>query len=271
MQCCVHWTEFLHFLNYFGWDQGWRQGSRAECVGWRLRSSFCWGMSFARSWIFDFVAWIDFACCKIWGEHSLDTSWVFILRGTYVILVSRWRGLKKIDLTRASLFCLQCLFCSTFAVCFLGTRSSIRWVYNTPDHECWICSHTLMPAWSVLFHCFRSYQYSFVLFIHNVLIPVIHSQSSQFWSMIPLQVRGGQLWGTDVYTDDSDLVAGKSWFVFMVLSWIICRTEWSIFLNLPVELFSSHAYWLLPANCVPSSSCHSGATCYYSSITTSNL
>lgn len=23
-----------------------------------------------------------------------------------------------------------------------------------------------------------------------------------------VQVRGGQLWGTDVYTDDSDLVAG---------------------------------------------------------------
>jgi hypothetical protein len=23
-----------------------------------------------------------------------------------------------------------------------------------------------------------------------------------------VQVRGGQLWGTDIYTDDSDLVAG---------------------------------------------------------------
>lgn len=27
-----------------------------------------------------------------------------------------------------------------------------------------------------------------------------------------LQVRGGQLWGTDVYTYDSDLVAGKSYY-----------------------------------------------------------
>ena len=26
--------------------------------------------------------------------------------------------------------------------------------------------------------------------------------------MLPVQVRGGQLWGTDVYTVDSDLVAG---------------------------------------------------------------
>jgi len=25
---------------------------------------------------------------------------------------------------------------------------------------------------------------------------------------ITYQVRGGQLWGTDIYTDDSDLVAG---------------------------------------------------------------
>ena len=25
-----------------------------------------------------------------------------------------------------------------------------------------------------------------------------------------MQVRGGQLWGTDIYTDDSDLVAGTS-------------------------------------------------------------
>lgn len=27
---------------------------------------------------------------------------------------------------------------------------------------------------------------------------------------IYIQVRGGQLWGTDIYTDDSDLVAGNS-------------------------------------------------------------
>lgn len=26
--------------------------------------------------------------------------------------------------------------------------------------------------------------------------------------MLHVQVRGGQLWGTDIYTDDSDLVAG---------------------------------------------------------------
>ena len=26
--------------------------------------------------------------------------------------------------------------------------------------------------------------------------------------MFDVQVRGGQLWGTDIYTDDSDLVAG---------------------------------------------------------------
>lgn len=29
--------------------------------------------------------------------------------------------------------------------------------------------------------------------------------------LLLVQVRGGQLWGTDVYTDDSDLVAGM-WF-----------------------------------------------------------
>lgn len=27
--------------------------------------------------------------------------------------------------------------------------------------------------------------------------------------LLHVQVRGGQLWGTDIYTDDSDLVAGK--------------------------------------------------------------
>lgn len=36
-----------------------------------------------------------------------------------------------------------------------------------------------------------------------------------------VQVRGGQLWGTDVYTDDSDLVAGM-WFDEKVCSCRLC-------------------------------------------------
>lgn len=30
-----------------------------------------------------------------------------------------------------------------------------------------------------------------------------------------LQVKGGQLWGTDIYTDDSDLVAGMPSLYFL--------------------------------------------------------
>lgn len=37
--------------------------------------------------------------------------------------------------------------------------------------------------------------------------------------MLPMQVRGGQLWGTDVYTVDSDLVAGI-YFVNIILEYI---------------------------------------------------
>lgn len=36
-----------------------------------------------------------------------------------------------------------------------------------------------------------------------------------------MQVRGGQLWGTDIYTDDSDLVAGTLSFYIFVLEFYL--------------------------------------------------
>lgn len=81
--------------------------------------------------------------------------------------------------------------------------------------------------------------------------------------LLLVQVRGGQLWGTDVYTDDSDLVAGM-WFDekvstsklngyhFMVLICAFCfffqylciQATVAQLLHLPHLLFRSCELWL---------------------------
>lgn len=56
----------------------------------------------------------------------------------------------------------------------------------------------------------RSIVNKFMLF--NMIVQLTYN-SWHPWCLFFEQVRGSQLWGTDVYTDDSDLVAGMSWIL----------------------------------------------------------
>lgn len=59
-----------------------------------------------------------------------------------------------------------------------------------------------------------------------------------------VQVRGGQLWGTDIYTDDSDLVAGMWWddsiCIFYINHW---SGMWKLilkFISVPVLMHTGY-------------------------------
>lgn len=57
-----------------------------------------------------------------------------------------------------------------------------------------VCHCSMLLILSLSFLLFKSYTRAYASF--------------QALQSHLLQVRGGQLWGTDIYTDDSDLVAG---------------------------------------------------------------
>lgn len=83
-----------------------------------------------------------------------------------------------------------------------------------------------------------------------------------------MQVRGGQLWGTDIYTDDSDLVAGTCLTEFLQLM------PWfgpNITLILVYLSSSSHAYRLLSSHSVPSSTDNARVACYHQSLAVTRL
>lgn len=66
-----------------------------------------------------------------------------------------------------------------------------------------------------------------------------------------VQVRGGQLWGTDVYTYDSDLVAGMCCCKKVATSFLLHWTGLDVFeisTDFSFLLHSSHAYRLLSPN-----------------------
>jgi hypothetical protein len=52
----------------------------------------------------------------------------------------------------------------------------------------------------------------FLSTILAILILVLYS----FAEISVMQVKGAQLWGTDIYTNDSDLVAGKFLLTFQI-------------------------------------------------------
>jgi len=84
-----------------------------------------------------------------------------------------------------------------------------------------------------------------------------------------VQVKGAQLWGTDIYTNDSDLVAGR---FLEIVSESFPMYYCSKFLKgaqlLMRVSFSANAYWLLLPYVPPSTICHPRASCNCSSSTT---
>ena len=83
-----------------------------------------------------------------------------------------------------------------------------------------------------------------------------------------VQVRGGQLWGTDIYTDDSDLVAGTC------LKESLQLIPWlgpdSILIIVYLSS-SSHAYRLLSAHSFPSSTDNARVACNHPSLAVTRM
>ena len=137
------------------------------------------------------------------------------------------------------------------------------------------CSFLLFSIHLIILNCGCGYYLSYSSPMHTSMFPIVLNFLKflstilaililvlySFAEISVMQVKGAQLWGTDIYTNDSDLVAGK----FLPNFQTLVR---GVFYLLMCICFSSNAYWLLLAYILPSTICHPRTSCNCSSSTT---